>query len=763
MEYICLLFDNDKNGMISPAEIMACVMPQSLFRDKILRAKDKQKLARIAQRELEEARRHKLEEEQPNYVEQDELLTGEVEGGANTMPVPGGTPKRGLVEREDFEDDELDIEKDLLGGQQGQLGGDLAVPNFEDNNVELGASVELDCSREQELENVSVQNNLGRTKTRDGIGEQMRKNQEQLAALVKLSENNDQLCSDIESSEVFLDHRSRLKDADKVTYLDVPDVTKLIDTEIGGKPCSVLESFVLHAGMSNISRQTSITDPMIHHHPNQDEIAGKSLDRSLKQWNSALDTWTRVLENANIAMRKLQITAAPGNLPANEAKAIQDSLNRVATEVRKTKMQVYRESDYWFERNATRQAGTLRFVRNLKAPPQFVYERMLTISSAFRDVERRAMQIRQSLTLHSPEGAATTGTEIRDEDTKIPKRPPKILGETGLGSVPASQAYSSGASPKKVQLLASIKKKEKILRHRRRKALNAALEGRGVTWPPVLIDPPPWCVQLHDQFVVLGASAVPWNGADLGDDTSWPIEGEKGERTRTKVLQENALNTEMLPSLNRETPNLKASSSSGAKMYRLVDRVADSIVAGIRKAKRQKSVESLARGQLAQRTRELETALGTVGLGNSHPSVVVTAPYNEYVTRTSPANVWITVAKICHRLEKRRRARCDSLARVFNSIDVREKGIIDRTAVLRFAVRAHGVEKGYFLPKCVSVLLQGRKYQDALRDASLRKDGLVSLDDFEKWGMARWKPPLPSTDAAARELQRRAKAGRQRM
>ena len=119
MEYICLLFDNDKSRMISPAEIMACVMPQSLFRDKALRAKEKQKRAHAAQRELEEARQLKQKEEQPRYVEHEGLRSGEVEGGANTMFVPGGTSNRGLAEKEDFEDDESEVVQDLLGGKEG--------------------------------------------------------------------------------------------------------------------------------------------------------------------------------------------------------------------------------------------------------------------------------------------------------------------------------------------------------------------------------------------------------------------------------------------------------------------------------------------------------------------------------------------------------------------------------------------------------------------------------------------------------------------
>ena len=78
------------------------------------------------------------------------------------MPSAGGMG----AEKEDFEDDESEVVQDLLGGQGGQLEGDLAVPNFEDNNVELGTSVDLDASREHVQENLNVQNNLGRTKRR---------------------------------------------------------------------------------------------------------------------------------------------------------------------------------------------------------------------------------------------------------------------------------------------------------------------------------------------------------------------------------------------------------------------------------------------------------------------------------------------------------------------------------------------------------------------------------------------------------------------
>jgi hypothetical protein len=646
--------------------------------------------------------------------------------------------------------------EDLLGGAQGPLGGDSAIPAFEDNDVELGASHDFEPAAAEELEQ-----DMGRTQKRDKLGDQLRSNKEQLMALMKMSEENAQLCVEIESSRLFLDQRNRLKDAGKVAYREVPDVTHLVDADVAGKYRTVLEAVTLHAGLSNIAPQGDLTDhawgkPSGSSRSGSGSGGGTELtfQRSLAQWKSALDTWTRVLDSANVTMRKVSITAGAGRLSLEDANAVQASLLQVSTEVRSTKMQVYRESDYWFEQSATRQSGALRFVRNLKAPPQHVYERMLTISSAFREVEARVLKIRESLQLHTPRGAGV--------DRGMAPTPP-----AGKDEASVSAAIAAARSPKKVQLLARIKEKEKILRHRRRKALNAALLARGLPWPPVLVDAPAWCMRLHDRFLVAGASAVPFEEGGSVDDLGRAKEEE--EETRKKAQQHKKGSKKSKRQKDAEhqstmahTPVAKDTNSPGPSetwTRRLVDRVADILVAGVGKASRQSRTQALARGQLAQRTRELETALATVGLGKAHPAVVVTAPYNAYVTQTLPGNVWTTIAQICHRLETRRCSRRDSLTRVFRSIDVRETGVLDHKAVIRFAVRRKHVEKGYFLPKCVSVLLQGRRYHAALREASAKKDGRVSLEDFVTWAMARWTPSLPGTRAAGRELRRRVKEG----
>ena len=59
-------------------------------------------------------------------------------------------------------------------------------------------------------------------------------------------------------------------------------------------------------------------------------------------------------------------------------------ISTLENEILKYKREIYRESDYWFERDSSRiNSIRLRFVRNLTKPPQIVYESLSILFSHY--------------------------------------------------------------------------------------------------------------------------------------------------------------------------------------------------------------------------------------------------------------------------------------------------------------------------------------------------------------------------------------------
>jgi Ca2+-binding EF-hand superfamily protein len=491
--------------------------------------------------------------------------------------------------------------------------------------------------------------------------------------------------------------------------------------------------------------------------------------RSRREWSKILTVWERHLEDIDLRVSRLQgrVDVASGSFSGSglhnsvtgvdisylekqpktkkgmhtyktltaadcyERRQIYMLLSNLEGEVIEQKRQLYRESDYWFERDASRQSARLRFLRNFKRPPQRVYESLLEVSGRFRKVDGILKRMKGKLVPHA----------MKEENS------PSIK-QNGKTSSPLLQRKRYVPRKETHALMTRIQQKEKILRIERRNMLDLALADQGRAWPPTNVIPPQEVKSLRARYIQHGLdNAVMAAVSHSKDPTQSPNPFA-------------ALELNMNINIEMKTTGTHHNSSKNEAMD-----VAYAMVLGLATAERHCRQKIAAKMVVDTRTQELEQALEMVGL-DRNPVVTSTKPYNDYLCRSAKGNtheLWIVaIRNIIHAIERKKTSRTKTLKRVFEAIDFKNKGYINGRAVLRFAT-GNGPSR-VWIPKVVLSLMQGKKYRQTLmkmtKVADTNNDGVVDVSEFTAWALPRWTPELPNTELAQNAVIARLESSR---
>ena len=508
--------------------------------------------------------------------------------------------------------------------------------------------------------------------------------------------------------------------------------------------------------------------------------------RSRKEWSKVLTIWERHLEDIELrvthAKNKVEITQNyTGGVGNNRTNGLMNSITGIdvshleqtrikrtmtakiqqekiemysiistlENEILKYKREIYRESDYWFERDSSRiNSIRLRFVRNLTKPPQIVYESLLSISSRFRTVNTILKEMKLKFDLES--------SMVVDDRTGGNKPTPPLSDmNASTSSSPKRKRYVTRKETK--DLMERIKEKENRLKLDRTKYLDLALatHGQGYSWPPQSIIPTNEIKTLRLRYIQYGMDNAVRSAVKHSKDPTHsrnPFETSNAKFLDVGVHETNETN---------ETNTTETTTDTTASQQEAKD-VAFAIVLALNTAERHYNQKLIAKMTLKNRTSEIETALEMIGL-EKNQIVMSTAAYNNYIiriTKGSTQEIWLdTISNIIQSIEKKELSRIKTLKRVFNAIDFKNKGFINGRAVLKFAMGT-GPSR-IWIPKVVLSLMQGKKYRKTLMNmtkvADTNNDGVVDENEFVGWALPRWTPTLPSLELAQSAVAARTK------
>ena len=820
LSYLCLLFDEDRDGEISIEEFVSCLLTENRFKTHLRR--EQKRIEKRKQKQMQEQEQKRLREQEAEKEEEQEReiqMNGEVEGGAVDTRRKNKQSKKKRRRGEEvpsFEDDTDDTE-DTDEDTEDDGNEDIDFLAARNNAGDMGMAPEPDGLPELPVTD-SDESEEGENDEEEGVRykehpeeRKARKEEEMVKWMMDVSEQNTLLIQSISNlSKTHSENLEqwgktgnsngavKLKDWDGLDR--VPNINEMMAKE-GSNINDLHAQIVIEGGLltmgirekkSRGKRKKKHTGK--HKHCKRTIAAtvdrhDKVVQRTRKQWEHMLILWERHLEDLELRVQHLaarvQIKTGMGgtsgtsksitgidvshiggstgsgsalyNIQAftmQERHAIYNSIKSMETEVSKHKRQVYRESDYWFTRGASRQSAySLRFFRDLSKPPQRVHENLLTLTARFRAVDAALKKIKnqfdwKSLGIAENDDRDTNADEPNDADTtlKLQPHPPSSAMKT------ASPARRYVSKTEVKSFLQRIQKQEIHNTTEREAYLTVALGEQGIaTWPPTNVVPPRGITQLRDIYIKHGMdstvrAAIARNESNKNDDLPVPVHQENQANNRTWTRTRGGANE---PNHDNYLKNDKIAQANA---------VAACIVVGLRSAESACNREIVAKMRLKTRETEINGLLEQVGLAKSKV-VKSTTIYNNYLCHRGKEDnnrlFWCnTLAGIVKSIEGKERSRKRTLKNVFKSIDHENKGWINGRAVLKFAMNG-GATRTY-VPKVCLGLMQGKKYRNTLKNmminSDLNKDGVVDLEEFTSWALRNWTPKLPNMELARRAV-----------